>query len=223
MTLILRGLVNQEVKKSSKCSGRPFVLEIIDANRMPSREGLDKAQQEINHTVDKENTVTFGVTPGSSFWVNEKDRTHVQYGLNPRGVGISGLDFCRSSCFGNLQSETEDKVKFYGCLCWSDKKIPNEEYLNGLLNISICPLEISQCTPLRVLHRRSKAVRVRHILSLKPQRINDHWFRLEMSTSAGTYVKEFCHGDCARTSPSVASLLGCKVDIVELDCNGIAY
>ena len=35
-------------------------------------------------------------------------------------------------------------------------------------------------------------------------------------------MKEFVHGDCGRTVPSVSSLLGCKTDIVELDCEGVA-
>ncbi len=207
---------------SATSSGRPFVLEIIDAHKLPDREGLDKTHCTINHLTDTSDTVRIGITPPSSSWVDEKERKHVQYGQNPRGVGISGLDFCPSSCFGNLQSETENKIKYYETLCWSCKQIPNQEYLNTLLNSSMCPLEISQSTPLRVLHRRSQAVRTRHVLSLKPKRIDDHWFRLELSTTAGTYVKEFCHGDLHRTFPSVSSLLKCKIDIVELDCLGIA-
>ena len=91
-----------------------------------------------------------------------------------------------------------------------------------MLGTAIYPLEMHQSTPLRVLHRRAAAVRVRHVLSLKSDRIDDHWFRLSLSTTAGTYVKEFVHGDCGRSSPSVSSLLGCKTDIVELDCEGIA-
>jgi uncharacterized OsmC-like protein len=40
-----------------------------------------------------------------------------------------------------------------------------------------------------------------------------------MSTRAGTYVKEFVHGDCGCTSPSISSLLGgTRIDITELDC-----
>lgn len=59
-------------------------------------------------------------------------------------------------------------------------------------------------------------------LTLSSCRINDHWFCLRMSTSAGTYVKEFVHGDCGRTSPSISSLLGgARIDITELDCEGI--
>jgi tRNA U54 and U55 pseudouridine synthase Pus10 len=34
---------------------------------------------------------------------------------------------------------------------------------------------------------------------------------------AGTYVKEFVHGDFARTVPSLGTILGCKADILSLD------
>ena len=83
------------------------------------------------------------------------------------------------------------------------------------------PLKIEQSTPLRVLHRRSSDVRIRYILTLSARCIDKHWFQIRMSTSAGTYVKEFVHGDCGRTYPSVRSLLGGRVDITELDCEGI--
>lgn len=203
-------------------SGRPFVLEVIDAHRMPSRSGLDKTVLEINKVASKEGIVRLETSCGSGNWVEENERNHVQYGSNPMGVGISGFDFCSASSYRNLQSETEDKVKFYGCLCWSEKTIPDQEYLDGLLGKVSLPLEIHQSTPLRVLHRRSAAVRIRHVLSLKSYRIDNHWFRLSLSTTAGTYVKEFCHGDCGRTDPSLSSLLGCYTNILELDCEGIA-
>jgi tRNA U54 and U55 pseudouridine synthase Pus10 len=210
----------QAVKETG--SGRPFVLEIIDAHTLPSPQSLHQAVLNINHVKSINDIVTLAKTIGSGAWVVENDRMHVQYGLNPNGVGISGLDFCPSSSYRNLQSETEDKVKFYGCLCWCEKEIKSQQQLDDLLHTAVYPLEIHQATPLRVLHRRSTAVRIRHVLSLKSRRIDNHWFRLSLSTSAGTYVKEFCHGDCGRTVPSISSLLGCKTDIVELDCEGIA-
>lgn len=44
-----------------------------------------------------------------------------------------------------------------------------------------------------------------------------HVFDLALTTSAGTYVKEFVHGDLGRTRPSVRDILGCAADIVQLD------
>lgn len=44
------------------------------------------------------------------------------------------------------------------------------------------------------------------------------WFALSVEAQAGTYIKEFCHGDFGRTVPNVGALLGnCEVHIAELD------
>ena len=40
---------------------------------------------------------------------------------------------------------------------------------------------------------------------------------LHILASAGTYIKEFVHGDLGRTLPNVGSLLGCQADILQLD------
>ena len=42
-------------------------------------------------------------------------------------------------------------------------------------------------------------------------------FKLKLCTQAGTYVKEFVHGDFGRTTPNLCSILGCDVDIIALD------
>ena len=42
-------------------------------------------------------------------------------------------------------------------------------------------------------------------------------FKLSLCTQAGTYVKEFVHGDFGRTTPNLCSILGCDVDIIALD------
>jgi hypothetical protein len=47
------------------------------------------------------------------------------------------------------------------------------------------------------------------------------FFTLEMRTQAGTYVKEFAHGDFGRTRPSVGELLGCEADILQLDVTDV--
>jgi tRNA pseudouridine synthase 10 len=138
------------------------------------------------------------------------------------GVGISSdISFVPAVAFKQLQAETEDKIKYYGCLCWSEQVLPSsmDEIRNKLGSY---PIQIQQVTPIRVLHRRSKLTRIRHILSMKvTDRIDDHYFRISISTDAGTYVKEFVHSDLGRTYPSISSLLGCKTDILELDCEGV--
>jgi tRNA pseudouridine synthase 10 len=47
--------------------------------------------------------------------------------------------------------------------------------------------------------------------------VNSRFFILRLTTSAGTYVKEFVHGDMGRTEPNVGMLLGCDADILQLD------
>lgn len=62
-----------------------------------------------------------------------------------------------------------------------------------------------------MLHRRSLMDRKREISHMAVVQLNPHYFMLDLVTSAGTYVKEFVHGDLNRTVPSVSSLLGCQV------------
>jgi len=45
------------------------------------------------------------------------------------------------------------------------------------------------------------------VLAMQAERIDAHYFRLYLCTEAGTYIKEFVHGDLGRTQPSVSILL----------------
>ncbi|XP_053388289.1 tRNA pseudouridine synthase Pus10-like [Mercenaria mercenaria] len=111
-----------------------------------------------------------------------------------------------------------DKVKKYSALCWS--KLPvTDEHLNTLSSIK--DLTILQKTPIRVLHRRPLSTRARMIHQMIATRRDEHHFQLEMSTQAGTYVKEFVHSDFGRTKPNVSSLLSQECDILELDVNAV--
>lgn len=200
--------------------GRPFVCQVIDAELMPNQGDLDEVQQAVN----TEGSLSLEETQQRELNGSNSDLHHRTYGRNPMGVSISGgksecITFAPARSFKNLQGETEEKVKYYGCLCWSASKIESEEQL--IQSLGSYPLEIKQKTPIRVLHRRSNLTRTRHVLTLKATRIDEHYFRLHLSTDAGTYVKEFVHGDLGRCIPSVSSLLGCKTDILELDCEGI--
>ncbi|KAL7575006.1 hypothetical protein ACA910_010823 [Epithemia clementina (nom. ined.)] len=208
---------NGRATTKQNISGRPFVCEIIDAFVMPTPSALQQIVEEINGGGNNNagKADSNDDKPGASL------SSLPYYGSNPMGVGIApNLEFVSSSCFKNLQAQTESKVKHYGCLCWSQVEIPDDdEALNKLLGSF--PLEIQQRTPIRVLHRRSNMVRTRHVLTCRATRIDNHFFRLSLSTDAGTYVKEFVHGDLGRTIPSVSTLLSCKTDILELDCEGI--
>lgn len=214
----------------SKVGGRPFVCEIIDAHKVPTPQDLRKVLYAINHSNEKtENTflevsdilVDAGIGDFSSSAANGTVKR--RYGQNPNGVDIASLSYRSHHHFRNLQGETETKIKHYGCAVWCERRIQSQEELDRLLGVhdGRYPLQIHQSTPLRVLHRRAAAVRTRHILSLTARLVNDHWFALHLSTSAGTYVKESVYGDCGRTNPNVSSMLNCKTDITQLDCEGI--
>jgi tRNA pseudouridine synthase 10 len=66
-------------------------------------------------------------------------------------------------------------------------------------------------------NRRTLSVRKKTIHAVSCQRINEHFFIMDLTTQAGTYVKEFVHGDLGRTMPNVGSLLQCDADILQLD------
>jgi tRNA pseudouridine synthase 10 len=97
---------------------------------------------------------------------------------------------------------------------WSKRRISKKDcdFLNLQENI-----EIKQTTPIRVLHRRSLMVRDKVVYKLKAEYINQHYFVLHVLASAGTYIKEFVHGDLGRTTPSIGSLLETEADILQLD------
>jgi tRNA pseudouridine synthase 10 len=40
---------------------------------------------------------------------------------------------------------------------------------------------------------------------------------LYVLASAGTYIKEFVHGDMGRTNPSIGTMLATEADIFQLD------
>lgn len=183
---------------TSSSKGRPFCIQLIDALLpLESEQQLDQIVERING----------GQGESSPLW----------YGTNPMGVGISPqLRLVPSSTFSNLQADTESKVKHYGCHCWSEQELPENWTFH-----SPEPLTIQQRTPMRVLHRRSNLIRERQVLNVHATRVDYHHFRLELSTQAGTYVKEFVHGDLRRTTPSMASLLGTKTNLLLLDCEGI--
>ncbi|KAJ1557464.1 putative tRNA pseudouridine synthase Pus10, partial [Nowakowskiella sp. JEL0078] len=62
-------------------------------------------------------------------------------------------------------------------------------------------------------------------VDLNLEGINDeNLLKLELRTSAGTYVKEFVHGDDGRTNPCLKTLLGVsKAEVLCLDVNGVHF
>jgi tRNA pseudouridine synthase 10 len=219
----VRMLVRSE---SVACHGRPFCVQIIDAlNPIVSPNQLQGLVESINHTTTKtiaSATKVKGLETEPIEYICNTGTSY--YGQNPMGVGVApdALRPVPAAIFSGLQKDTESKTKHYGCYCWSKKILPNEDDLTkNMFRDLVFPLTIQQRTPFRVLHRRANSIRERKILHARVTKIDNHHFRLKLSTQAGTYVKEFVHGDFGRTVPSVSSLMGCKTNLLKLDCEGI--
>ncbi|NWZ08088.1 PUS10 synthase, partial [Agelaius phoeniceus] len=133
-------------------------------------------------------------------------------------IQVRDLQLVTRSAIGRMKEGEEEKTKTYSALIWTDKAIQREDI--AFLD-DIKELRLEQKTPLRVLHRRPLAVRCRLIHSMRSEYIDQHHFRLHLRTQAGTYIKEFVHGDFGRTKPNIGSLLNRTADILELDVESV--
>lgn len=82
---------------------------------------------------------------------------------------------------------------------------------------------IDQRTPRRVTHRRADAVRRRTIRSVDVISSEHGMHEIRVVCEAGTYVKELLNGDGGRTVPSLSSLLGKEVAVIQLDVLNVLY
>ena len=89
------------------------------------------------------------------------------------------------------------------------------ESLNGI--------KISQRTPTRVSHRRADKIRKRVIYDIALLNLENGEAEISIRCQAGTYVKEFVHGDQGRTEPSLASKLGTECSVLYLDVLDVHY
>lgn len=125
-----------------------------------------------------------------------------------RQVGIEACAIMR-------EGESE-KQKEYAAVVWLSRPVTQADF-EALSSLK--ELELQQKTPIRVLHRRSPLTRPRSIHWMRCEEIkgSPNYFLLFLCTQAGTYIKEFVHGDLGRTFPNVGSLLNCEADILQLD------
>lgn len=76
---------------------------------------------------------------------------------------------------------------------------------------------ITQQTPVRVAHRRADMAREREIIDIHLEEFGEDSITLVVKTEAGTYVKEFVHGDGGRTRPSLSDALDSPCEVRSLD------
>jgi len=130
-------------------------------------------------------------------------------------VQVNSMDLVTKKCIKRLKEGEDSKRKRYTALCTSNTEQCDPEKLRTL--DSMVDMVIKQETPIRVLHRRSNAVREKVIHSMAVEPISDGQFKLAVTSSAGAYIKELVHGDFGRTVPSLRNLLGMETDILALD------
>jgi tRNA pseudouridine synthase 10 len=91
----------------------------------------------------------------------------------------------------------------------------NNEKINEVVG-SLGGHPITQRTPKRVMHRRADRQRVREIKEIEIEILSSEVV-LNITAEAGTYIKEFIHGDDGRTEPSISGELGVDCDVKTLD------
>ncbi|XP_034248513.1 tRNA pseudouridine synthase Pus10 [Thrips palmi] len=141
-----------------------------------------------------------------------------------KDVSARHLQIVSKDQVAQVKTGEEEKIKIYSAYCIMSGADATVDWAKLESLSSKCPIVLQQKTPIRVLHRRSLATRERSIFRLevsKAETQEPKAFVLNMATQAGTYVKEFVHGDFGRTTPSLRDLLGSDVDILALDVKDI--
>ncbi|XP_030636619.1 tRNA pseudouridine synthase Pus10 [Chanos chanos] len=133
-------------------------------------------------------------------------------------IRVRDLQIVTREAMSRMKEGEEEKTKSYSALIWTQRSIEKKD-LEFIENIK--ELTIDQKTPLRVLHRRPLAVRQRVIHSMSASLLDCHHFTLRLRTQAGTYIKEFVHGDFGRTKPNLCDLMQTETDILELDVESV--
>nr|ADN34134.1 hypothetical protein [Cucumis melo subsp. melo] len=135
-------------------------------------------------------------------------------------VGVRNLKVVGSEGWALVQEGEAEKQKQYAALVWTSRPLEDDDFLSIS---SLKDLKILQRTPIRVLHRRSPLEREKIIHWMKIEKVakSSQYYLLHLCTQAGTYIKEFVHGDLGRTHPSIGSILSCRAEILQLDVTDI--
>jgi len=152
----------------------------------------------------------------AKFTSDELSKLQADFNKLNLDVSINDLKVLSKNDIKKLKEGEEEKRKGYTALCVTSDKVDTEK-LSELASLK--DLKLEQLTPIRVLHRRANAVRIKtiHEMSFTTDGLPPNMFKVNLITSAGAYVKEFVHGDFNRTKPSLKTLLGVDTDILALD------
>ncbi len=132
--------------------------------------------------------------------------------INEGKTAYHGLKLCERPRKAEIKQSSPDTYKVYNAIVKCDEAF-DEDKLKELLELG----EIQQQTPLRVLRRRADMVRVKHVLDLSYEIIDDNTFSMKIKTEGGLYIKELISGDEGRSQPNVSEILGVNAICEQLD------
>ena len=132
--------------------------------------------------------------------------------INEGKTSYHNLHVCERRRKAEIKQSSPDTYKVYNALVKCDDVIDMDklEQITGLN-------EIHQQTPLRVLRRRADKVRIKHVLELSYDLIDDTSFNMRIKTEGGLYIKELISGDDGRSKPNISEILGVNAICEQLD------
>ena len=136
--------------------------------------------------------------------------------INEGKTAYHGLKLCERGRKAEIKQSSPDTYKVYEAIVECNEPFDPDK-LEELTKLN----EIHQQTPLRVLRRRTDMVRIKHVLDLKYEIIDDKTFKMRIKTEGGLYIKELISGDEGRSQPNVSEILGVgaiceQLDVVEV-------
>ncbi|CAD0206349.1 unnamed protein product [Chrysodeixis includens] len=185
--------------------GRPFAVEVSDPQRQPTADELRRLCDEIS---EGEQVIVKNLVK-----VSREDLALLKKGEETKSKTYEAL------CI-KLSHTEDDELTANGdtAVRVTERDIANiNSYRNSDSDSS--RVLLTQRTPIRVLHRRPLLTRTRRIHDLTAYRVPGHpqLFVVRLRTEAGTYVKEWAHGEAGRTRPRLQDALRARADILALD------
>lgn len=132
--------------------------------------------------------------------------------INEGKTSYHNLHVCERKRKAEIKQSSPDTYKVYNALVRCDDAFDRDK-LDELTKLD----EIQQQTPLRVLRRRADKVRIKHVLDLSYEIIDDRTFNMRIKTEGGLYIKELISGDEGRSHPNVGEILGVNAVCEQLD------
>lgn len=132
--------------------------------------------------------------------------------INEGKTSYHNLHLCERGRKAEIKQSSPDTYKIYQAIVKCDEAYDGDK-LEELTQLN----EINQQTPLRVLRRRADMVRVKHVLGLSYEIIDDRTFSMKIKTEGGLYIKELISGDDGRSQPNVSDILGVEAVCEQLD------